>query len=567
MNKQIKTIKSKEYENELINNINSFIHILDARNWKRENSKVAPYFNDIVKATQFLPNTVKLSERIYCILNNVTEPVKCQDCKINNVKYLWKLDGYKKYCRFCGKKDKNTTRQETCLKKYGTSHVFKSPILQQKSKETCLKKYGYEYPTSAESVKQKSKETCLKKYGCEYSAANKDVISKMKNTFIQKYNHQYPWTDRRVTKFKKSKITKFFNKLMSETQVLENFTPLFTIDDYKGSIYNNKNQKIKYPWLCKKCNNKFDFLLCDGKRPRCPICEPSYQSIKQYNIIEYITKQLKQNVIKNNRSIIKPYELDIYIPEKKIAIEFNGVYWHSELNGKDRNYHLNKTKKCQEKNIKLIQIFEDEYDQKTNIVKNRIKHILGLTKYKIYARKCQIKEIDSSIKNKFLNLTHLQGEDKSNIKLGLFYKNRLVAVMTFCKLRNALGRSNIENQWELSRFSTLKNFNIIGGASKLLTHFETNYNPKKIITYADLRWSTGSMYYKLGFNLDHQSTPNYWYILYNKNVRYHRFNYRKNILHEKLVHFDPKISEWENMKNNNFDRIWDCGNLVFIKNY
>ena len=215
----------------------------------------------------------------------------------------------------------------------------------------------------------------------------------------------------------------------------------------------------------------------------------------------------------------------------------------------------------------MIHIFEDELIFKEKIVKNRLKSNLGLIKNQIYARKCIIKEIDSQLTNKFLNKYHLQGEDKSAINLGLFYKTRLVAVMTFSKLRKALGQTHKERLWELSRYCTIATFNIVGGASKLLTHFERAYKPLKVITYADRRWSQGNMYYKLGFALDHISSPNYWYIPYGGRFRYYRFNFRKNILPTKLEKFDSELTEWQNMQNNGYDRIWDCGNLVFIKNY
>ena len=254
-----------------------------------------------------------------------------------------------------------------------------------------------------------------------------------------------------------------------------------------------------------------------------------------------------------------------YIPNKKLAIEYNGLYWHSELNNTNKNYHLNKTKLCENKDIRLIHIFEDEWNNKQQIVKNRLKYILKLIPYKIFARKCIIKEINSQLKDKFLNKYHIQGTDKSNIRLGAFYKNRLVAVMTFGKRRIALGSKNKNNFYELIRFCTISNFNIIGIAGKLLKYFKNKYKPKNIISYADRRWSQGNLYKQLGFKLDHISPPNYWYI--KNGIRIHRFNFRKNVLKDKLNIFDMELSEWENMKNNDYDRIWDCGNYVFIKNY
>ena len=193
--------------------------------------------------------------------------------------------------------------------------------------------------------------------------------------------------------------------------------------------------------------------------------------------------------------------------------------------------------------------------------------MLGLTKYKIYARNCEIKEIANDLKNKFLNHYHIQGEDKSSVKLGAFYKNRLVAVMTFGKLRKALGQIHDEDCYELVRFATISNFTVMGIFGKLIKHFENNYNPKKIITYADRRWSNGNLYEKNGFTLDHVSEPNYWYFKEREFQRFHRFNFRKDVLKDKLPIFDENLTEVQNMFANGYNRIWDCGNLVFVKEY
>jgi hypothetical protein len=174
-----------------------------------------------------------------------------------------------------------------------------------------------------------------------------------------------------------------------------------------------------------------------------------------------------------------------------------GDYWHSEKY-KPSEYHLNKTLECEKIGYKLIHIFEYEWLNKQDIIKNKLNFYLNSYKECIYARKCMVKEISVSDKNKFLNKYHIQGEDKSKIKLGLFYQDELVAVMTFGK-----PRFNKNYEYELIRYATSKH--VIGGAGKLLKYFERNYKPKSIITYADRRFSQGNMYSKLGFTLDHIS--------------------------------------------------------------
>lgn len=358
---------------------------------------------------------------------------------------------------------------------------------------------------------------------------------------------------------------------------------------------NKVKEKYKEKFLNKSNilhNNKYDYSLIDYKKSCekveiiCPIHGKFLQTPNNHSHINprgcpkcaFINSKFEKNIQKfldfynikydNNVRNLITKEIDIFIKDKNIGIECNGIYWHSENQGKDKNYHLNKLIECQNLNIRLIQILENEIINKPKIVFNRLKNILGLIKYKIYARKCEIKEIDNKLKNKFLEKYHIQGKDNSSIKLGLFYKNRLISIMTFCKLRKCLGQKNKENHYELSRFCCINNFSIVGGASKLLSYFEKQYKPKYIISYADRRWSIGNLYYKLGFKFSHNSCPNYWYFKTSniKKIK-HRFNFRKNILSKKLEKFDKNLTEWENMKNNGWNRIWDCGNMVFIKKY
>jgi very-short-patch-repair endonuclease len=336
----------------------------------------------------------------------------------------------------------------------------------------------------------------------------------------------------------------------------------YSLVDYKGT-----HEKVKI--ICPE-HGIFEQIPLNHKRGQnCPICA---KGESQYEI--FVESFFTKNNIKYKRNIRKtiyPLELDFYLPEYNVAIEVDGIYWHGEKKGKDKNYHLNKTNLCKDKNIKLLHITDYELKFKKRIVESKLKSILNISKRKIHGRKCEVREIDTKLKSKFLNKYHLQGNDKASVKLGLFYKDKLVSVMTFCKRRIAMGKkSSEEGEYELSRYCGNFNFYVIGGASKLLKYFERNYTPSKIVTYADKRWSMGDLYFKLGFTHTHDSKPNYWYFdshyIHNEKI-YHRFNFRKSELSKKLDKFDPNKTEWQNMKDNMFDRFWDCGNMVFEKTY
>jgi len=295
-----------------------------------------------------------------------------------------------------------------------------------------------------------------------------------------------------------------------------------------------------------------------GKNYRCPKCNEVGISKQELKLLEFIKLVYNGDIIEHDRSIIKPYELDIVIPDKKIAIEYCGLYWHSELLGRDRKYHLNKLNLCEKVGYRLITIFEDEFINNKEIVFSFLKNLLFVSSAQvIYARNCVIKEISVLEARKFCEENHLQGYHGSKIKLGAFHKNELVSVMTFSHGNIAKGSKNIDKVWELNRFCSKINYRVVGISSKLLKYFERNYTWDGIFSYADRRWFSGDLYNNLGFEFNNNTSPNYWYFKNNK--RMHRFGLRKTM-------DDPKnVTEWEIRKSQGYNRIWDCGNLKFAK--
>lgn len=298
----------------------------------------------------------------------------------------------------------------------------------------------------------------------------------------------------------------------------------------------------------------YNFLNGKG----CPKCNPN-TSKAETEIID-ILKNYFIDIEQSNKTVLNGKELDIYIPSKKLAIEYNGLYWHSD-NFKDKNYHSDKLNMCLNNGIRLIQIFEDEWLYKKDIVISRIKAILGVTDNRIYARNCEIRKVTHSEACNFLDNNHIQGSVNSSIRLGLYYKNELISIMTFGALRKSLGSNKKEGSFELLRFCNKINTNVIGGASKLLKYFEINNKPLEIISYADLRWSIGDLYKKLNFEFVHKTKPNYFYT--KGSIRENRFKYRKSELLKDG--FDKNSTEKEIMKNKGYYRIYDVGTLKFIK--
>jgi hypothetical protein len=419
----------------------------------------------------------------------------------------------------------------------------------EKTKQTSLKKYGVDNPSKAKAIKDK----ISIKNKANNQAFGKEIKEKRRQTNILKYGSGCASQNSEVQeRMRKGNLKNSYHLLFHSNRLQDKVEPLFSFEEFIGG----SDWKHEYPFKCKKCREIFHDNLYGGRVPRCYKCYPitSYQSKIEIEVRTWLEKFIQ---VQHNRLFDKKHELDIYIPSKNIGIELNGNYWHSEIGGnKTKTYHLDKTNFFKQKGIQIIHIFEDEWNDKQEITKSIILSKLGLITKKIYARKCQIKEVDKPEARRFLFNNHIQGDTDSKINLGLYFQDELISLMSFSK-----PRYNKNYDWELVRFCNKINTNVVGGASKILNHFKQNHLGN-IISYADLRFSTGNLYKTLGFELLHQSDPNYYYLNKYKN-RIHRLQFQKHKLKDKLKIFDPNLTEWQNMQLNGYDRIWDCGNLVF----
>ena len=476
--------------------------------------------------------------------------------------------------------------KETTIEKYGVEHILQLDEFINKAKhtketlygdenynnrdqakKTSIEKFGVEHHLQLPEYMDKQKQTNLKKYGSEFVFLSDDARKKLTDYNLEKFGTEFFFSSKEYLEDVRNKKIEKLKKIFEENE-LE-----FDFEKYTKSRERNENGKtfsyILYDIKCKKCNEIFSTKI-QYKIPICRNCYPiASNSVVQFEFEDFI-KNLNIEYRHNDITIIKPFELDVVIEKYNLAFEINGNYYHSELGGeKDKYYHLMKSQLCEEKGIKLIHIFEDEWLFKKDIVKSRIKNMLQKTDKKIYGRSCEIKEIDNKNKDKFLYENHIQGNSIDKIRLGLYYENNLVSLMTFGKRRNALGaKSDSSDEYELIRFCNESNTNVLGAFSKLFSYFVKNYNPKKIITYADIRWSgtnyKNTVYYKNGFTFIDYTKPSYFYVEKKDYLnRYHRFSYRKDVLLKLFPESLPEKSEWQIAMKNGFDRIWDCGTMKF----
>jgi len=484
---------------------------------------------------------------------SLPKQITCQNCKT----VFEDLPSSKK--QFCSKqcaqqykgKDKSwlEKRKITCLKKYGTEVAFQSPQVQEKYKSNLKEKYGVENPFLIKDTIEKTKQTNMERYGYEIASKNKNISDKISKQLKGKTPPRKYFVE---TKWEK----------LTEYEKISDMKPLFD-KQYLEDNKVNHTFKNKFSFQCNKCSSITEVYLSNGYLPSCKCSDYKGYSLIEDEIV-YLLKQNVNNISLNRRDIIpNRLEIDIYLPDYNLAIEVNGVYWHSESMGKYKDYHLYKTEKCLEKGIELIHILDYEWLFKKHIISSILHNKLKLNTHKIAARKCVIKPInDTKILKQFLNDNHIQGYTHSSINIGLYYNEELISVMTFGKNRF----KKQSNEWEMIRFCNKIHTNVIGGANKLFNYFikEYNTNNNPIVSFADRRFFNGGLYKILGFDFDKNTSPSYVY--WKDNIILNRMSCQKHKLFKLLDVFDSNKTEYENMKNNGWRRIWDCGNIKFIWN-
>lgn len=331
-------------------------------------------------------------------------------------------------------------------------------------------------------------------------------------------------------------------------------------DKYDYSKVEYKTAKNKVCIICPKHGEFWQSPYRHTSGSGCPKCV-HHISKGENDIFEYVKSLLvDKDVIQSEKNLISPKEIDIYIPSLKIGIEYNGLYWHSNIN---KNNHLEKLNLLNKQGIKLIQVFEDEYENKKDIVFSKIAHLIGVQQdlQKIMGRKCDIKEIDSCDAKAFLEKYHIQGYVSSTIHIGCFYNNELVAVMSFKQ------EHKDSNEWDLTRFASDYNYVCQGVGSKLFKYFVKKYNPNKIKSFADRRWTINekdNIYTKIGFEFDGYTPPDYKYFSpLDGIIRQHKFGFRKKKLNRKYG-LPLSMTESEMTQKLGYDKIFDCGLIRYV---
>ena len=488
------------------------------------------------------------AEALFWVLNGLSDYPLCKGCRVKLSSFHWEPflkpehrntpETKQGYRPFCGKScaylhgSKKVSYKKTCQERYGVDHPMQVPETITKIKETNLRKYGEESPFRWGS--KKFEQALQKKYG------------------VTKARH-IPYVHTQTVETIAETTTRFLPKKVMELEEkfeVECITDIASL----GKIYRIYDLSLEWRHRCGRIY--FSNISERGIR-MCPTCSAGTSRGEQ-SVLKFV-EELGLTAVSRDRTVIAPKELDIWIPEKRLAIEFDGTYWHS-AKFESRSKSMEKLELCEKAGVKLITLQEHLWVHKPDHVLSRLRSILGKNE-SINGRKTKVTTLEQAASSRFLWDHHLQGPARASVHLGLQHEGELVAVATFGKPRWAK-----KYDWELIRMSFKSGVTVVGGAAKLIAAFRRDH-AGSMVSYADRCWSTGNVYQQLGFRFSHVTQPSYWWCHHALGT-YARYQTQKQKLDRLLTglgkEFDPVLSEDDNMTRAGFLPIYDRGNSVWV---
>ena len=451
--------------------------------------------------------------------------------------------------------------KETNRSVYGCENVLQNPDVRAKATETMRERFGVTSALQSEEIKARVKATNRERYGYDNPAQAPEVQAKIANTMLERHgvaHYNESWIYRKSVMTDASKVEEWKAFLEDPEQYIK------THFDHKP------NYKELQDVLGVNTTTIWVHLTRIGKLDLIQFVL-SYLENDIVDILHSINPNMQ--IIQHERQLIKPYEIDIYLPEYKIGIEINPTSTHNSSVGSHTNpakapsYHKMKTDMCEEHGVFLFHIFGYEWHHKQEIIISMLRNLLCCNLTKIYARNCELRIVEPKEAYIFLQENHRQGGVYSQYRYGLYYKGELVSLMTFGKLRNTLGLNgnNLSDCWELVRFCNKLNTTVVGGASKLFKHFIREHNPNKIRSFSDRAHTKGSLYTLLGFSAVKQNSENYVWVNLTNNKAYNRVNAQKHNL--KAFFKDDTIdltkTERQIMEEHGYVRVYDSGTITW----
>lgn len=453
-----------------------------------------------------------------------------------------------KECHNDGNVWKKTCGDNDCFRKLQKENNFQNS---DKLKKTNLERYGVESFTSSQKFKDLASKTNAERYGSSVYVKSPDFQKKRKDSSLEKYG---------VDHHMKSDLIRM-KPSQTKRSLFEETYPEFSYDNLSKLC----NESTTVMEVCKVIYgnvfiddmmfNRVYSLITNRELPYLKSCGVSNG---EKEVAEYIQTFYSGKIEINTRTVLSSgKELDIFIPEFNLAIEYNGEYWHSEKIHKNKHNLLDKTIECEEQGIHVLHIYDSEWRDATKrmIWMSMIRHKMGLTQNRIYARRCDITENTDTA---FFDKHHIQGNSNGSIlTVALTFNDEIVAQISVSK-----SRFNKKFDYEILRFAVKRDTHVVGGFAKLFKYVKSKLSSTSFISYANRRWSQGNVYTSSGeFIYLGNSKPNYMYHKQGKTIS--RINAQKHKLSSFLNSFDPSKSETSNMLDNGYVMVYDCGNLSF----
>ena len=511
----------------------------------------------IIEHTSFLPEKSTTSFRLYCLENDINELPYCKECGKQHSSFKQNPNKTSKYdsyvfCDYCSRhcsRYSNEARQKgmnTTIERYG-DHNMKTERGKEEYKNSMIKKYGVETPMHVPEFAEK----CLKDENGEWRILSDDFKKKQKKTWDINYQDGHPMRDPIIlSKIKENTLERY--GVTNHTQKHISTETLEVLND-KAELEKLYDQYGYLKGVADSLGVHQSSVQRAMARLGCVI-DKKYYSVGEKEVCSFL-ETLGIEYEEQHRFDPKDRRksCDIFIPEHSLAIEYNGVFWHSTAVKEDKKFHQERSLRFIELGMTPFHIWEDDWNDpiKQEIIKNKIKSKLGFAD-RVYARKCEVGFVDSNIARVFMEENHIQGKTTASYWIGLYHGDELVACMGFKKNQE-------EGHFDLVRYASSKS--VVGGASKLLKFFKTHVGFKKITTYAHLDYSKGDLYEKTGFKKIHVTPPGLWYVINEKRLRREKF--MKHKLHDILEEFDPNLTEKQNMMNHGFFPLYDSGSIKY----
>lgn len=445
---------------------------------------------------------------LYCFAKEL-QPVKCENCGAKT-NLLSLLKGFRK---FCSVNCSNQINNKKFNIEKGKTKTEKFNIKNYPNLKLCVDEYLN--PKNLKSLSVLSIE-----YNLSYFA-------------IQKYI-----TDNKLTK--PSNIKSKLQLIKTKEKYPELFDSKFFLSQQKLK----KSAKI----VAKELGVSHNTICIYSRTIGVPFLNTNGTSCGEHEIGELFKSY---EIIRNSRKIISPFEIDIFLPKFKLGIEYNGAYWHSELNGKDKHYHIKKQLLAEEQNIKLIQIFDFEWNTKRTQIEGYLKSLLN-ENIRIYARNTSIKSPSKQQTKEFFEKNHIHGNVGYKFSYGLYDNNgELISLLSIGK-----SRYSKKYDYEVLRFCNKIGVTVVGGLSKIISHIKNNLEFSSLVSYTHRRLFDGKSFINAGFNLVNKTDPGYFWA----NKYTHDILTRYKTQKHKL---NTTLTEKEYMESKNYNKVWDCGQLVF----